>query len=263
MAIMQVNFYAKTLKQATTFIAIIPGDGPEEIAKDIPDAGLKSLYLLHGYTGNYFDWLWGSRIVELAYKNNIAVFLPSGHNSFYLDDIEKSEYYGEFIGSELVEYTRRIFPLSKDRDDTFIGGLSMGGYGALRNGLKYHNNFGKIIALSSAIIIKKIAGIKQDYKDLIADYYYYRRVFGDLDKLIGSDKDIEALAKDLVKKGEFIPEIYMACGTEDFLIEENRECYNHLKEIGINVTYIEEPGAHDWDFWNRHIQKAMEWLLKS
>lgn len=78
--------------------------------------------------------------------------MPSGENRFYLDDEKSGELYGEFIGKELVEFTRKLFPLSDKREDTFIAGLSMGGYGAIRNGLKYAENFGCVIGLSAALV---------------------------------------------------------------------------------------------------------------
>lgn len=263
MAIMQVNFYSKMLKKSTTFMAILPVDGPNiNFQKDIDSDNLKSLYLLHGYAGNYMDWLWGARIVELSLRYNVAIFLPSGENSFYLDDEVKEEYFGEFIGRELIDFTRKVFPLSCKREKTFIGGLSMGGYGALRNGLKYSSVFGGIIALSSALIIDHIANITPDYKNAYASYSYYRHVFGDLKNLIGSDKDIKALAKRLKSEGQKIPKIYMACGKNDFLVQENRDLFNFFKSEDIPVVYNEDEGGHDWDFWDRYIKKAFEWLDK-
>ncbi|ACM59338.1 S-formylglutathione hydrolase FrmB [Caldicellulosiruptor bescii] len=263
MAIMEINFYSKRLKRSTTLMAVLPVDRfDRSFSKKSDVDSLKVLYLLHGYAGNHMDWLYGAQIVELSLKYNVAIFMPCGENSFYLDDEDREAYYSEYIGNELIEFTRNVFPIPEDREKTFIGGLSMGGYGALRNGLKYHKIFGGIIALSSALIIHKIAGITPDFKDGIASYKYYRHVFGDLSSLIGSDKDINALAKKLKKEGVDIPKIYMACGKDDFLVHENRELYNFLKKEELNVTYEEDEGTHDWQFWNRYIFKAFEWVEK-
>lgn len=264
MALLQVNFYAKSLKKLVNFNALIPIDTFEIPGQQKFEGGpMKALYLLHGYSGNHMDWVCGTKIQELSLKHNIAVFMPSGDNYFYLDDTDMGALYGEFIGNELVEFTRKMFHLSDKREDTFIGGLSMGGYGAIRNGLKYSHNFSRIIALSSALITKNIAGIPADFKDPIADYKYYTRVFGDLNQLLGSDKDPEALIIDLKKENAYIPEIYMACGTEDFLINENRNYHNFLNSEGIVHTYIESPGVHDWNFWNDYIEKAIMWALNN
>lgn len=138
----------------------------------------------------------------------------------------------------------------------------MGGYGAIRNGLKYSHNFSRIIALSSALITHNIAGIPVDFKDPIADYKYYRSVFGDLNELLESDKDPEALITNLKKENAAIPQIYMACGTEDFLLNENRSYHDFLTSEDVEHTYVEGPGVHDWNFWNEYIEKAILWALK-
>ena len=137
----------------------------------------------------------------------------------------------------------------------------MGGYGAIRNGLKYSDTFGRIIALSSALITYNIAGIPVDYKNDIADYKYYSRVFGDVNKIVGSDRDPEALILQLKKENKQIPEIYMACGTEDFLLAENRRFHEFLVAEGIEHTYKESKGTHDWKFWNEYIEKGIEWAI--
>ncbi|MGJ7913122.1 alpha/beta hydrolase [Neobacillus sp. LXY-1] len=262
MAISQVNFYSKALKREVTFNALLPIDRTEMFGNvNTEGRPLKSLYLLHGYSGSYLDWLSLSRIREISDKYNLAVFMPSGENNFYLDDIDKGELFGEYIGNELVMFTRKMFPLSSKREDTFIGGLSMGGYGAIRNGLKYSDNFSRIIALSSAIITYRIAGISNDYKDEVADYKYYRRIFGDLHQLLGSDRDPEALIVDLIKAEVEIPKIYMACGTGDFLLDVNQKFYEFLVSKNVNVIYRETNGDHSFGFWNEYIEKAISWAI--
>lgn len=261
MANLQMEYYSKSMKRQVSFSAVIPAERMEPPSPE--RKGLKSLYLLHGYAGSHTDWLYFTRIRELAEKHHIAVFMPSGENHFYLDDEDKQELHGEFIGHELVELTRSLFPLSREREDTFIGGLSMGGFGAVRNGLKYNGSFGRIIALSSAMILHGIAGIGPDFHNGIAGYAYYRRVFGDLNALLGSDKDPEALVKALKAAGADMPEIYIACGTEDFGLEANRRFHHFLAEEGVTHTYKEAPGAHTWDFWNTYIADALEWAMAS
>lgn len=262
MAFFQVNFFSKALKRLVSLNALIPVDAFEIPGQERMERGpMKSLYLLHGYSGNQTDWVSGTNIQELSLIHNIAVFMPSGENHFYLDDTDKGELHAEFVGNELLEFTRNAFPISTRREDTFIGGLSMGGFGALRNGLKYSHNFSGILALSSALITKNIVGIPVDFKDLIADYNYYRRVFGDLNELLGSDKDPEALLLDLKKDNAGIPRIFMACGTEDFLLRENREYHAFLINQGVEHTYMEGPGAHEWKFWNEYIEQGIKWML--
>lgn len=262
MAMLQIQFFSQSLRREVMLSALIPLDGPpaqDQPAKELKP--LKSLYLLHGYSGNHTDWLHFARIRELSDRYKVAVFMPAGENHFYLDDEEKGQLYGEFLGGELLAFTRSMFPLSNAREDTFIGGLSMGGYGALRNGLKYSEQYGKIIALSSALISYKIAGLAPGFKDGIADYNYYKRVFGDLNQLLGSDKDPEALVDQLKERGAAIPDIYMACGKDDFLLDVNRRFHDYLCQGDVPHIYKENKGIHDWNFWNEHIGPAIEWAI--
>ncbi|MEK0316123.1 alpha/beta hydrolase [Cohnella sp. 56] len=257
MALVQVSHYSKCMKREVTFSAVLPAVNAEDDENSSSTRPMRSLYLLHGYGGNHMDWIRSSRIHELADRYRIAVFMPSGENRFFLDDEEKEEMLGEYTGKELVMFTRRMFPLSREREDTWIGGLSMGGYGAIRNGLKYAERFGRIIALSSALLPYSIANIRPDYHNGIAGYAYYRNVFGDLDRLLGSDKDPEALIALLKAENLEIPNIYMACGTEDFLLESNRRFHRFLEQENVEHTYDEGPGDHNWDFWNATIRDAL------
>lgn len=259
MATMQISFFSASMKREVTFSALLPLDQPDKEH----DAGkpLKSLYLLHGYCGSHTDWISFSSIRELSDRYRIAVFMPAGENRFYLDDEESELKVGDYVGRELVAFTRRMFPISREREDTFIGGLSMGGYGALRNGLKYSETFGRIIALSSAIISYHVASMKPGQHNGIAGYGYYRSVFGDLEQVLGSDKDPEELVRQLKMANRDLPNIYMACGTEDFLLEVNQRLHRFLISEEIEHTYIETPGAHTWAFWNDKIGDALEWAL--
>lgn len=258
--LLHADFYANSLRKFASFAAILPNDIPQAMkGPDAPKTDkFKTLYLLHGYSGCCNDWLLGSRIQEYAMRHNLAVIMPSGDNGFYLDD-DKGLNYGEFIGKELVEFTRSFLPLSDQREDTLIGGFSMGGYGAIRNGLKYSDTFGSIIGLSSALITDAVAESHGDMKGAPEGKAYYLSIFGDPDQLLGSEKDPKALAIKLKESGKQMPRIYMACGSEDFGIKNNRDYKDFLLENHIDVTYEEGPGVHNWDFWNPHIESALNW----
>ncbi len=256
MAYIQMNYFSKCLMRTVTINAIVPVDKEGNEKKKF-----KTLYLLHGIFGNYTDWINGTRLQRWAEDHDLAVIMPCGENKFYVDNEKTLEFHSRFVGEELVEITRQLFPLSKKREDTFIGGLSMGGYGAVINGLKYHKTFGTIIGLSSAFILDMLPLSNDDE----GTEYLYRRcylesIFGDFDKVKGSDKDYCALVKKIKEnKGKF-PDIYLACGSEDFLIKENRAYRDFLKENKVKFTYVESPGVHNWDFWDEHILKAIEYL---
>jgi len=260
MASIQTTFFAKSMRRLVTFSAFVPRDRIDIPGLPAPPEPMKTIILLHGFQGVGTDWAFGTRIQELAMRYNAAVLLPSGENSFYLDDLEKGERFGEYVGAELIEFARSLFGLSPRREDTFIGGFSMGGYGAVRNGLKYHETFGGIVALSSALIIKGISRIKPGFSDPIADYAYYRRVFGEPGRLIGSDKDPEALAESIKAAGAMFPRVFMACGTDDFLLAENRDFRDFLVSARIEHTYLEDAGGHTYEFWDSYIEKALAWL---
>lgn len=261
MALLQVNFSSESLMRTVPMQVVLPVDRiPTPGSKKPEYKPLKTLYLLHGVFGSYIDWVSGTNIQRWAEEKNLAVVMPSGENSFYLDHASGFDNYGQFIGEELVEVTRRMFRLSEKREDTFIGGLSMGGYGAIRNGLKYCRNFSRIVAFSSALVLKSLVGEKYDEKFILTSKRYAESCFGDLEKISGSDKDLWALIRALKAEGAEIPEFYMACGTEDALLGLNNEYVRFLREQGVNVTYETGEGGHDWTFWHHYIHRALNWL---
>lgn len=260
MAIIEVNFISKCLMRTVTFNAIIPVDKFGLQAENAEQKPLKTLYLLHGIFGNYTDWVNGTRIQAWAEANDLAVIMPSGENRFYLNDEKSGELYGEFIGKELVEFTRKLFPLSDKREDTFIAGLSMGGYGAIRNGLKYAENFGCVIGLSAALVHDTWKDADNSAPIFTFRRNYYEAIFGEYDKVKGSDKDPKALLLKLKEEGRPVPKMYLCCGTEDGLVTANRDFRDFLNENGVDLTYVEGPGKHDWVFWDTYIKKVLDWL---
>ncbi|MBR4703550.1 MAG: acetylesterase [Oscillospiraceae bacterium] len=268
MATFTFSIYSQALHRSTEVSAIIPAEKPAFPGVPFdPDKPFRAIYLLHGYSGSHRDWLNGSVISQLAQQHRIAVFCPSGENSFYVDEPSRDANYATFICEELVDFTRRVFPLSRERKDTIIGGFSMGGYGAIRNGMKYNETFGSIIALSSALITDGIAMMPDEPGDPPAQGggmgmspSYFIHCFGKPSKIKGSDVDPKALASKLMEGDGPRPELYMACGAEDFLIESNRSLHQHLESVGYPHKYTEGPGTHSWEYWNLHITEGLKWL---
>ena len=182
MSLLQVNTYSLALSRIVTFHVILPNDLPPEMTAGNPyyERPMKTLYLLHGFSGNTTDWLTGSLIQELAGKYNLAVVLPSGENSFYLNGKGTGRAYETFTAEELMDYCKRTFGFSDKPEDNFIGGLSMGGFGAIHTALKYPERFGKMFGLSSALVVNGIKSMEPGANDGIADYDYYTQIFGDL-----------------------------------------------------------------------------------
>lgn len=262
MALIQVNFMSKTLMRTVPINVILPAD--KMTFPGMPQAEpkpYKTLYLLHGVFGNYTDWVSGTRVQRWAEENDLCVVMPSGDNAFYEDNPGAGNFYGKFIGEELVEITRKMFNLSHKREDTFIGGLSMGGFGSLRNGLKYHETFGAICAFSSALVLDTAPQATYDSPFFLNNRAYFENCFGkDLEVAVTDDRNPTALVPMLAKQGVEFPKIYMACGLDDSLLGANRAFDKLLTDNGVEHTYEEGPGAHEWDFWDTYLKKAIDWL---
>ncbi len=264
MAVIECNMMSKSLMRNMSFYVVLPTDKAKFFdGRDYDGRDFKTLYLLHGYTGDHTDWLYKSRVIKYAMDKDICVVMPSGDNKFYVDNPETGEYYSSFIVKDLVEFCEKTFPLSKKREDRFIGGLSMGGYGAIVNAFLYTDKFSAVVALSSGLILSRIAGFSPDDTDPKGKKTIYGSVFGDLRQVEGSDYDYFHLArtrKTLDKKEQ--PRFYLACGRDDFLFEANVEYKDELIKLGYDVTWVEDEGAHDWDFWDKYIKKSIDYLMK-
>ena len=186
--------------------------------------------------------------------------MPSGEDGLYLNKPEINEYHGKFISEELVEVTRRLFPLSRKREDTALAGISIGAYTALINGLLRPDRFGSIVALSGAFMRDRVLEAVDSHSP--RKRRYYERFFGDLDTVIGSEKDYVTLLERFKQDPELPkPKFYGACGEHDNLCDNNREVAHLLKDAGFDVTYWEpEIGSHEWPFWNAWIDCALDWF---
>ena len=262
MAHIQVTYMSQALWRTVPVQVILPADKATRTGELLPPRKFKTLYLLHGLHGSSMDWITRTRIIRWAEAQDLAVVMPSGDNSFYVDKPAAQNKYCEFIGKELVEITRRMFPLSDRREDTFIGGLSMGGFGAILAGLKYPQTFGYIVGLSSALHIFEAA------KDVPAKTSAYGQAIfgpGTMEEIAASDKNPRVLLERLAKQAKAdpsvkLPKVYMAIGESDFLLESNHLYKKLFEENGYDLTYVEAPGDHNWDFWDAFIYEAMQWL---
>lgn len=261
MALITVDFISEKLMRTVTVKVILPTD--KLVMPGMPKREpkpFKTLYLLHGIFGNYTDWVSGTGIQRIAEENDLAVVMPCGENRFYVDQPSAHTFYGEFIGIELVEQMRKMFPLSHKREDTYIAGLSMGGYGAIRNGLKYSDTFSRIAGFSSALIIEELPERTNDAPFFMVRRDYSESVFGDLDKVLESDMNPKWLARKLVEEGKELPEFYLACGTKDSFMGVNEDLRDYLKGLGYKVEFDTEDYGHEWTFWGDEVAKIMKWL---
>ena len=260
MAYITVKYRSKALCRPVSFDVFMPNDPDTLLPWEQGSEGggrLKTLFLLHGYSESGFNWV----PEQLAARYGFAVVIPSGENSFWLDGEATGSKFCTFVGEELPDYVNRTFGLAGSRADTFVLGLSMGGFGALHTALTYPARFGKVGAMSSALIVHEVAGMTEDAGNGIANYAYYRECFGEPSKVLESKNNPEALIDKLLADRVRLPEIYMCCGTEDFLLENNREFHRFLESRGVAHIYKESAGAHDMRFWSEYIEKIADWMF--
>ena len=254
MAFLQVDVQSVALHRKTHINVFLPTDVYPSVPGPYP-----TLYLLHGIFGNSSSWVTSSNVQRYAEAKHVAVVMPDGENGFYLDHPDYMNDYAAWVGEELMESTRRMFPLSHERADTWLGGLSMGGYGALRNGLLHPETFGTIIAFSSALILESLSAPKKEGP--VANEAYMRAMFGDPATILESDKSPLFLAKELVRSGKPLPKLYLSCGEQDGLCSANAAFADAVKALGFDLTFRTTPGNHDWDFWEQEIRHVLlDWI---
>ena len=207
-----------------------------------------------------------SGVQELMEDENVTLVMPTeARASFYLDWEDYDPALGHlkwetFITEELPELLEMPEAGLNNNGKIGIGGLSMGGFGALRNGLKYSDTFGAIVSLSAAIHMEAMAASPVAGTPFFSTRSFVESCFGDPDKMLESDKNPFWLAEDMARRGARFPDIYMACGDEDGLLPCNQKFADLLEEKKIPHTFEIGPGAHEWDFWDTYIQKGMDWL---
>lgn len=249
MANFNIEFFSNELRRPVNFKVFIPNDPNTTFGAPPPsDRPLKTIFLLHGYTGGADNWL----PMDLCLKYNIAVVAPNGENAFWIDGQSSGHKYGTFLTSELVYYVRDTFSIAMNPEDTYIMGMSMGGFGALHSAIWCPEIFGKAIALSPALIIYDVLNMAPGTDNGMGNYEYYTEVFGDLTKVDKTANNPEVLVDKLLSEGKALPDMYIAIGTEDFLLENDRIFKRFLDSRNVDFTYIEDSGMHDMDFWNKY-----------
>lgn len=255
MTLAHLSFYSDTLRRDTHVTVIYPQvceRTPEDL-REVIKPPYPVLYLLHGLSGNEESFIRFTSLERYARDMGLVIVMPTTDRLFYVNNTAGYPY-GDYITQELPDFISSIFQVSTDRKDTFIAGASMGGYGALNAGLKYPNQYGFVGTLSGVIDIK--ARYRQGPDPLSpADFYL---LFGDQDPA-GTDKDNYYLLKRALETGIELPQIWMACGLDDGLVEQNRyfeESYGGQ----LDLVYIEDEGGHDWAFWDKYLEVMLNAL---
>lgn len=216
----------------------------------------KVLYLLHGLSDNHSSWLRMTNIERYAHAYNLAVIMPEGHHSFYSNMVYGGKYF-TYLTEELPKVLAATFQISTRREDTFIAGLSMGGYGALMCGLRRPDRYGGCAGFSSAADIRQM--IADDLNRTISETLV--PVFGE--KLeVPPEGDLFALAEACaLRPATEQPQIFMTCGRQDFLHPYNEKLAEWMLRLKLPVRFEEWDGQHEWGFWDRSIQLALQHFL--
>ncbi|WP_054957501.1 alpha/beta hydrolase [Paenibacillus dakarensis] len=253
MALMNCRFYSDALGLSTTMTVILPQNTTSQIGMDSRSGSHKhpTLYLLHGLSDDDSIWLRRTSIERYVASLGIAVVMPQVHRSFYTD-MEYGGKYWTFISEELPALARSFFPLSDKREDNYVAGLSMGGYGAFKLALRKPEMFAAAASMSGAL---HVAG-RFVREDIARDRYL---IFGDK-PISGTENDLLELLKNIDQIEGSKPKLFQCCGTEDFLYEDNQTFLKACRETSLDLTYTEGPGAHDWQYWDDRIQDVLKWL---
>lgn len=259
MAFLRCDIKSALLGKAVGMNVIIPQRNgfAKGIFSPADDTGFKTFYLLHGLSDDQSAWSRYTSVERYANMYNIAVIMPDGGRSFYTDARNGFPYWS-FISEELPFIAEGMFPLSRKREDRFAAGLSMGGYGALKLGLRLPERFAAVAGLSPVVSIKR----RFESPDSAAWLPELRNIFGSPEEAAASGDDLLTLAQQAKDSGATLPRILSICGTEDFMIDDNME-FNaamHALEIPGFHSYL-YPGNHNWEFWDRHIRQVMKFFF--
>lgn len=262
MALIRLNYPSAALYQNTEVTVILPDPGegllrPGKGEKEPPRYPV--LYLLHGTYGDHTDWRRYTAIERYARERGLAVVMPACGNSFY-QDMASGPRYKTFLLDELPAYLGAILPLSRKREEVFIAGLSMGGYGAMHLALSRPRQFAAAASLSGIFSFAKPYREVQDQPDLPWPFLAILGEGVNPAALQRSNRNVLVQVKRLMDRKEPLPRLFISVGTEDFTLPYNREANKRLKTLGADFTYEEHPGAHTWDYWDTHIQRVLDWL---
>lgn len=255
MALMHVNFFSEVLGMSTAMDVIVPQRTRGQIGMEHAEDGppYQVLYLLHGMSDDHTIWQRRTSIERYVANLPLVVVMPTTHLGWYTDGVHGDAWW-TFISKELPEICAHFFPISDKREDTFAAGLSMGGYGAAKLGLVCPERFAAVATLSGAVDVVSVLKSREDLNATV-----FGRVFGDAQRIQGTDDDLFAAAERCAQKGE-LPKVYQWCGKQDFLYDANIRFRDHLAALGFELTYSEYEGDHQWKYWDEQIVKVLDWL---
>jgi len=256
MALVHCQFFSEALQVCVSVDVILPEETTAQIGMRGRARGAEApvLYLLHGLSDDHSIWQRRTSIERYAAPLGLAVVMPAVNRSFYAD-MEAGYKYWSYVSEELPARMRSFFRVSGRREDTFVAGLSMGGYGAFKLAMNQPERFAAAASLSGAVDLVTLALTPGEISD------DFRLAFGSRDKIRGSRNDLFACAKRLAAlPARRRPKLYQCCGTGDGLYGQNVRFRDHLMKLGLDLTYEDGSGEHEWGYWDRQIQRVLAWL---
>ena len=247
MALCELKYFSKALQKATAATVILP---ETEAAGPFP-----VFYLLHGLSDDHTMWQRRTSIERYVQGLPLIVVMPDGGRGFYCD-AEQGMAWETAIVRDLRLFVERMFPAIADRSGRCVGGLSMGGYGAMKLALRYPDLFCSANSHSGALAFAHMP--LNQHRDPAFAAEFMRVIGADP---AGGPNDLFALAEAMDAAGR--PALSIDCGTGDFLLESNREFHLHLDRLGFKHEYQEFPGVHNWEYWDEHIQEALRFHARA
>ncbi len=255
MALMQAHFFSEALGVQVSVDVILPEEqmGIGVRAGEKQERLPRVLYLLHGYSDDHTIWLRRTAVDRYAAGQNLAVVMPAVNHSFYTNEAH-GERYWDFVAEELPRQLHRFFRLSRRPEDTYVAGLSMGGYGAMKLALRQPERF------AAAASFPGVLDIADNSHRSPVSLANMARIFGDLEKLPGSEHDLLHLLR-AQKKAPRRPRLLVSCGTEDFLWHMHGKFIAEAEKQGWDLTHREIPGmGHQWELWDGEILRFLRWI---
>jgi S-formylglutathione hydrolase FrmB len=213
------------------------------------------IYLLHGLSGHFDNWTNKTKLAEYAAGFGYIIVTPEGGDGWYTDSASvPNDRYETYITDELIPEIDKKYRTVADRNGRAIAGLSMGGYGAFKFGLKYPEKFVLAGSFSGALgatsLNEKNAGawITKSITSVFGSESSETRRANDIFRIVGEMP---------AEKTKQLPFLYFDCGTEDFLAANNREFMQLLVEKKIRHEYRQLPGGHNWIYWDAQVREFL------
>lgn len=258
MALAQVDFFSEFLKQQYCMNVILPEqiNGYSAVSKKRIEPPYPVLYLLHGTSQNHTDWTRFCALERYAQRTGLVIVMPATLRGWYTN--QKIGYpFFDFFTKELPLTVKRFFNVSDKREDTFVAGVSMGGYGAVKLGACFPERFAAVASMSGAVNMIHVIEKSKNQSDKAK--MYRNLTFGTLDEMRGTEMDTVYMLEKRLAEGTPLPKFYICCGTEDYLLPVNRAFHERF-EGRLDMVYVEGEGGHKWEYWDDQIQKIIKWL---